>query len=199
MKLSDVPEPKYEAQRPYAVTGKILNGILRAIRKRTLMPGRGIKFEETVDGGTQVHATGALGSGLSLGGNFSTLYEQDGDTFLMGGNLGAGEGSESLDDYMVLDAAALPTGVVSGDRLWIELTLSAILDDDNEAIIAGVELTAAAYGYGATPPANVFPGLSTSGTLVLEIGRWNDTEFLPGAGGNFVIAACPGNYNVTRV
>ncbi len=188
--------PRFKDDATVWFSGATWNKMAALLESWRPVAGRNL-LQEGTPTGTLLHSGGGGGGG-GLGGPFSTLYTKGGDTYLQGGSIQATDGGDSLEDYLVLSGGGLPSGVDEGDRLWIEVDVSAIKDDDGEAIIAGIELDSADYDRGANPPDNEFPGLTGGGTVVLEIGRWTETGFLPGLGGNFLLGACPGNFSVQR-
>jgi hypothetical protein len=196
--MKPVREPTYDAGRNYVgVSGKLLNELLSAIRARTPIAGANVRLEELATG-FLIHASGG-GGGSALGGAFYTQYESDGDTFLQGGQIIAGEGGADLDDYKVLVGGVLPSGVVAGSRLWIEVDVDAITDEDNEIIISGLNVTGASYDVGASLPENEFPGLTTGGKIILEVGRWTAESFTPSGSGSFVVSGATGTFRITRL
>lgn len=164
-------------------------GETRELHRRRGLPESPYSVYPTI---VEIYTRAVQGGGGATAGAFYTMYVDEGNTFLQGGTVGAGVGSESLADYDV-------TGGTEGDILYIDVDIDAILDDDNEIMIPGVEVSDASYATGTSVPDNAFPGVSTTGHVYLEIGRWNATTFLPSGAGNFMIAGCNGNYDISRV
>lgn len=137
--------------------------------------------------------------GVLTTGAFYGLYEDSsGDTYLLCGAVSAGEGTYDPDDILVLESGALPSGITAGDRLYLDVDVDAITDDDNEILIPGIEITGGSVEDGTTVPDNVFPGVSTAGHVYLELGRWSDAAFHPSGAGSFLIAGCNGNFTISR-
>jgi hypothetical protein len=142
------------------------------------------------------------GTGGTAGevGAFFTLYQDSGgDTYLQCGTVTGGNGgSESIADEKVLDATT-GVGTNSGKILCLTVTCTATIDSG--IMLPGCEVTAAVIGPVTSVPANhTFTVAAASGDLHLEIGRWNDTEFLPaGPPGNVHAAGCIGNFALSRI
>ncbi len=147
----------------------------------------------------------AEGGGGVAAGAFWTMIV-DGDlTYLQGGTVGAGEGGGAVANQLVLDAGELPdgrpAGVSEGDVMWLECITSAILDEAGTSMVPGVILDSYSVQTGSegTVPENEFPGLASTGLLVIELGRWGPTTFYPAAPGSILITGCIGSYDVNRV
>lgn len=134
-------------------------------------------------------------------GAFFRLYQQASDTFLQGGYVGAGEGGSSVADIKVLTTSGedtTPYAASAGDRLWLEVVTSAILDEDEDVQLPGIEIDSVTEHRGGTPPANSFPSVSAAGKVVIELGRWTTDSFLPATSGNILVSGCIGSYSITR-
>ena len=142
----------------------------------------------------------ATGAGVSLGGAFFTKYtNDDGDTFLQGGEVKSGSGNFLIADMKVIDHTTGPVET-DGDKLVLEATVDGYVVDG--VLLAGLTATAAAYitPSVSTIPADTLPTLAspTGRKVYIEIGRWTATDFLPAYPGNIRIAFCPGAYQITR-
>jgi hypothetical protein len=66
-------------------------------------------------------------------------------------------------------------------------------------MLPGLLLNSASVATGATVPANhTFTVDSDTGGMHLELGRWNETRFLPSARGHIEAGGCPGNFFLRR-
>lgn len=134
-------------------------------------------------------------------GAFYGLYDDSsGDTYLQGGQIKAGSGTFTLDDFLVVDGGS---GIVAddGDRLVLKLTVSGYEEDS--VLLAGLTATAGAYvtPHVATVDDDTLPevGDTTGKFVFIEIGRWTADSFLPSAMGNIIVSFCPGQgYSIER-
>lgn len=133
-------------------------------------------------------------------GAFYTKYlDDDGHTWLQGGQVKSGSGNFTIADLKVIDAG---TGIVAdeNDILVLEVTVTGYVVDG--VLLAGLTATAAAYvtPYVGTVSDDTLPTVSasTGRKVYIEIGRWSASDFHPVAVGNIRIAFCPGAYQITR-
>jgi hypothetical protein len=143
-----------------------------------------------------IFATPEAGTGAS--GAFFTLIVTDGDTYLQGGTVTAGSGTETAANIKVVDADTGPLHT-AGHHMWIESTGNGITSDG--VLLPGFDLTAATIGYGASVPANTVPtaASATGKKCYIDLGVFTDTSFSPSGAGNVEIHFCPGSYTVRRV
>lgn len=137
---------------------------------------------------------------VSLAGAFYSKYlDDDGNTWLQGGQVKSGSGNFTIADLMVIDAG---TGIVAdeNDILVLEVTVTGYVVDG--VLLAGLTATAAAYvtPYVGTVLDDTLPTVaaSTERKVYIEIGRWSASDFHPSDVGNIRIAFCPGAYQITR-
>lgn len=134
----------------------------------------------------------------SDGGAFYTLYVDSGDTYLQCGSITGGNGgSDTIADEPVLDAGDLPAGVIGGHILAVQANVTATISDG--IMLPGCGLNSASIAAVPTLPQNhQFTVASPTGSIYTEVGRWNETEFLPSAIGNLYADGCIGSFNISR-
>jgi len=135
-------------------------------------------------------------------GAFVTLFAKDGHTYLQGGSVTGGNGGgHTFDDYKVIDSADESPLANSGKVLYIKVKVKATVSAG--IMLPGCEVVAGSGWGTATIAAGVPPNesltvTSDEGHLYREIGRWNDTAFLPsGPAGNRQASGCIGNFQIT--
>lgn len=131
----------------------------------------------------------ATASATSLAGAFCATYIDDGDTFIVGGNVSGGNGgSKEMDDYNV-------TGPTSG-VLYVKVNVTAETADG--VLLPGLEVNPASTSYTTTGGSNdSLTAASPTGDFYVEIGRWApDGTYIPTRCGHIFAGGCPGNYQV---
>ncbi len=148
----------------------------------------------------QIRNPRATASTTTVSGAFYSKYaDDDGNTWLQGGQVKSGSGNFTIADLMVIDAG---TGIVAdeNDILVLEVTVTGYVVDG--VLLAGLTATAAAYvtPYVGTVSDDTLPTVaaSTGRKVYIEIGRWSASDFHPADVGNIRIAFCPGAYQITR-
>lgn len=125
--------------------------------------------------------------------------DDDGHTWLQGGQVKSGSGNFTIADKKVIDAGTGPVEA-AGDILVLEVTVNGYVADG--VLLAGLTATAADYitPSVSTVDSDTMPTVSnhTGLKVRIEIGRWTDSAFLPAESGNIRIAFCPGAYQITR-
>lgn len=131
-------------------------------------------------------------------GAFYGLFEVSGDTFLQGGTVTAGGGTETVAAYEVLSSGT-PVGS-DGEHLVIRATVDGVVED--AVLLPGCTLTAVSAPTEITPvPDNTLPTAADSvgKYCYISLGVFTATAFLPARIGNIQIGFCPGNgYSVSR-
>jgi len=140
------------------------------------------------------------GGGMSeLQGAFYSMYQKDGDTYLMGGSVAGGNGGGgSVEDKKVIRKADTTPYSKAGKVLYLEVRCKATVED--AIMLPGCEVTAFSLKEGNNvPPNHTFSVTYEEGNLYYEIGRWTETKFLPSGVGNILASGCIGNFSLTRV
>jgi hypothetical protein len=131
-------------------------------------------------------------------GAFYGLFVDGGDTFLQGGTVTAGDGTETVDSHEVLSGGS-PVGT-DGQHLVIRATVNGVVEDG--VLLPGCNLTAVSTPTELTTvPDNTLPTAldSTGKYCYISLGVFTPTVFLPARIGNIQIGFCPGTgYTVSR-
>jgi hypothetical protein len=131
-------------------------------------------------------------------GAFYGLFVEGGDTFLQGGTVTAGDGTEVVDAFEVLSGGS-PVGT-DGQHLVIRATLNGVVED--AVLLPGCNLTAVSTPSAETTVSdNTLPtaAASTGKYCYISLGVFTATAFLPARIGNIQIGFCPGTgYTVSR-
>ncbi len=188
------PTPLQKLVEPFSTPN------LEAPPIRSYLPpiyGPGVREpQETI----QIRNPRATASTTTVSGAFYSKYnDDDGNTWLQGGQVKSGSGNFTIADLMVIDAS---TGIVAdeNDILVLEVTVTGYVVDG--VLLAGLTATNADYvtPYVGTVSDDTLPTVSapTGRKVYIEIGRWSATDFHPADVGNIRIAFCPGAYQITR-
>jgi len=139
------------------------------------------------------------GGEAELQGAFYSMYQEDGDTYLMGGSVAGGNGGGgSVEDKKVINSADTTPYVKAGKVLYLEVSCKATVED--AIMLPGCEVTAFSLKEGNNvPPNHTFSVAFKEGNLYYEIGRWTATKFFPSGVGNILASGCIGNFSLTRV
>lgn len=132
-------------------------------------------------------------------GAFSHLYvHTDGHTYLQGGTVTGGSGTDTESDIKVIDSGTGPTQT-AGTHMYVNASGAGVVSDG--VLIPGFDLSSASIGYASSVPANTLPtaSASTGKNCYVDLGVFTDTSFLPSGSGNIQISFCPGAYSVDRV
>ena len=136
-------------------------------------------------------------STTGAGAFYGTYVDEDGDTYLQGGTVSGGDGTETIADIKIIDA---DTGVLhsAGDHMYVEATGDGIVADGY--LVSAWNLSSATLGYNATVPSNTLPlaAGATGKKCYVSLGVFTADAFQPAASGNIGISYCPGSYTVTR-
>lgn len=139
--------------------------------------------------------TAALTSGAFYG---QYVNSTTGDTYLQGGTVTGGDGTETIDDIKIIDSGTGDPTHAAGQHMYIEATGNGVVSDG--VLLPGWNLTNATVGYGATVPDNTLPTASSSSgkKCYVDLGVFTAEAFFPAQVGNVQISFCPGNYSVSR-
>jgi hypothetical protein len=130
-------------------------------------------------------------------GAFYGLFVDGGDTFLQGGTVTAGDGTEVVDSHEVLSGGS-PVGT-DGQHLVIRATVNGVVEDG--VLLPGCNLVAVSTPAAGPVLDNTLPtALHPTGKYCyISLGVFTPTVFLPARIGNIQIGFCPGTgYTVSR-
>jgi len=136
------------------------------------------------------------GGGGAAAGAFYTLIVDGTDTYLQGGTVSGGSGSETAANILVINSSG-PTQT-AGTHMYVEATGDGITSDG--VLLPGWNITGATVGYATTVPENTLPTATaaTGKKCYVDLGVFTDDAFFPSGAGNIEITHCLGSYHVIR-
>jgi hypothetical protein len=139
------------------------------------------------------------GTTTQSAGSFYNVYvsADDGHTYLQGGTVTGGDGTDTIADIKVIDSGSGPVSAV-GNHLYVEATGNGVVEDG--VLLPGWDLTSASTGTAASVPSDTLPTASSSSgkKCYVDLGVFTSDDFLPAAAGSIRISFCPGSYTVSR-
>jgi hypothetical protein len=130
----------------------------------------------------------------TVSGPFCKKYTSEGEILLLGGTVTGGSGNITVPDLSLATVGEEP---VDGTHHWLEVSITAIVEDD--VLLPGGDVTAATDGSGTTLPDNTIPTYSSAaGTLYISLGSWALGKFTPAGCGNIQVSHCPGSLTYSR-
>jgi predicted RNA-binding protein len=185
----------FTAGKKYLIDGATLKAWQDALRADRIIAGAGLT--ETGSPLGRVLKAGVVAPVVQPGSFYGTLTE-NGHTYLQGGTVQGGEGTETIDKIKIRDAV---NGLMGGvdDILYIRVTGNGVKDED--VLLGGYEVTGATTHIAANMPDDTLPTVTnTTGRLKhLNLGVFTADGFYPNTAGDFSISYCPGAYSTYRL
>lgn len=146
---------------------------------------------QTVTGG------GSGGGAPPPTGAFFGLTTVSGVTYLQGGSVSAGDGTDTAANIALTNSSGVPLHS-AGQHMYVNALGDGVTSDG--VVLAGFNLTSATVGYASTVPSNTIPLAAgvTGKRCYIDLGVFTATGFLPNQPGNIQISYCPGGYTVSR-
>jgi hypothetical protein len=130
----------------------------------------------------------------STEGPFCKVYPEGENWKLLGGTVTSGGGTETIANITI---GTLDTPPANGTFYWLACDVDANEEDD--VLLPGGTLTAAATGSGTSLPGNTIPEVGAiEGTIHISLGEWMNGKFIPAGCGNLQISHCPGTLSANR-
>lgn len=192
MRPDDIPQPNYDDARAYTVTGRTLNGLLKALQRRTPKPGREIRIQEDMDG-FSIHSTAETATLCPLG---SISITGPTEATISGSVVMAGPDLHDIPPH------SISTAVDREELLWLDMDITANIEDG--FLLPGIASTSApTWGNGASYPPHTIPtSPSAEGTAIIPIGylvvAGGVPTLYPAGCGTVTVAHCPGSLTITR-
>lgn len=157
-----------------------------------VIPGTGISESQTPQG----RVFNATAQAVPPAGAFFAQRKVSGDTYLQGGTVTGGGGTETIAEIKVVDADTGPVAA-AGHHLYISANGGGLVVDG--VLLPGFDLTTATTATAAAVPGNSLPTASdAAGQCRISLGEFTESGFTPNLPGNLAISFCPGNFTITR-
>jgi len=179
----------YDVNRLASVTEPV-GGFAGSEHGATVWPSAGTAYVER----RQLTA----GTGGNAGAFFTIYVDSDsGDTKLQGGTVTGGDGTETIADITVIaDGATAPTHG-AGTHMFIHASGNGVKEDG--VLLPGWNQSTAIVSYDTSVPPNDLPTVSSvSGDVYVDLGVFNEDEFLPAKAGPIDVTFCLAAFTVSR-
>jgi hypothetical protein len=172
-----------------------LAGLLAQTLENSPQSGADIGIRKSAGGWVPyLKRRGGGSSSASTDAPFCKVYRDETDWKLLGGTVTCGAGTETIADITIGTIASPPA---DGTFYWLACDVDANEEDD--VLLPGGTLTAAATGSGTSLPSDIIPEVGAiEGTIHISLGEWMNGKFIPAGCGNLQISHCPGSLTFMR-